>query len=205
MSNEQTEILKSIDKKLSTLIELLSNNTQTPKTEKVIAHMIPSSMIKQVRVNAKEVSAEEILGNPELLQQLTNLYRDYGDLVTHEKAQVLISDKGTYINDAQGNEHRVNIQTINPDSSYIQRVSYLPCSTKYPQGALEVKFKDRNGRRGAIWHYTPTKNCSDWYEHNVCGLMESDYVSQDYHRFIKEEVKYGNLTECRQTQLERVA
>ena len=203
--SEQIKLLQKISSQLQTLIELQTANIRTvnvaPKAlGEVIGHIVPASMIGKIKINSREISAEEVINDSVILEQLTTLYTDYADLITHENAFVNITPKGVFVNDSENTIHQVNLNSIMPESSYIQRITYIEKNSKYPQGAVEVKFK----KGGAVWHYTPTKTCKDWYNYNVCNLMNSDNVSSEFHDYIKNEVKYGRVHQQRQTHLELV-
>lgn len=175
--NENTKLLKKISEQLQTLIDLQTANQSI------------------IQTNSKN-QALSVLS----MQELGNLYHDYGDLVMHENAQVQVTNKGVFVNDAKNNIHQVNVKSIMPESSYIQRVSLIK-SPQYPKGAIEVKFK----KGGAIWHYTPSKTCLDWKGFNVSGFMNSTDKSRAFHKFVLEEVKKGHLNSQRQEHLEMVA
>ena len=166
MSDEILKEMKKMNEQLSTIVKLLSSQQR-------VSVGIPLSAV--FSDNMRELSAEEVMSNTSLFSEMATLYQNYPSLVSHENAKVAKDNEGnTFVNDAQGRIHQVNLNSIKPNSSYIDRISYLPVDNK-----VEIVFKS-----GDIGHYEPKSSCSNWNE-LVSELMRSDDVSRAFHPIFK--------------------
>lgn len=168
MDAKALERLNQNIEKLNSNLEKLLNQGQTAGSNQI------QSLMGMPMV---EMPAEVALNSPEILSMLANAYQNNADIMVHENAKLqVMPNGGVYINDAQGTIHQINTtKSVNPDSSYIQRISFLP-----ETNTLQVKFK-----RGTVYNYQNNGLTQrDWAE-LVSHFMQSEDISRDFHPMIK--------------------
>lgn len=172
--------LELLNNNFSKLFDLMKGQSSENETLHQIAKKV--SLVNDTLVLDKndeyecELNEDELFsGDNALIGMISTAYNNAKDIISHDKAKVKINTRGVFVSDINGDFHQVNAKSIQPESSYIQRVSYLE-----GRKTLQVKFA-----KGTIYNYSP-KNMSekDWATTISC-FMNSRDVSVDFHNYIR--------------------
>ena len=115
----------------------------------------------------------QVAANDAIMVGAIELASNYKDLMDHDNAQIEVIQDNVFLTDRYGCTHQINTKTKNPNSKYIDRISYLT-----EKNELEIKFKKNKT-------YRYSSDDSEVFSNLIDAFLSSDRVDQDFHPLIR--------------------